>query len=65
MMKKIDNQEDDPLLRGARKAYEFIKSETHDKDKACKAYNSYLQGMGKWKQYSEEENSKKFSEVTA
>ena len=52
LMKKIDEEEDDPLLRGARKAYVFIKTETNDKDKACKAYNSYLQGMGKWKQYT-------------
>jgi len=52
LMKKIDEEEPDILLRGARKAYTFIESETHDKEKACKAYNSYLQGMGKWKMYS-------------
>ena len=56
LLKKIDAEEPDPLLCGARKAYVFIKSETQDKEKACKAYNSYLQGMGKWQQYKAEEH---------
>lgn len=54
LLKRIDEEEKDPLLCGARKAYVFIKSETCDKEKACKAYNSYLQGMGKWQQYNTE-----------
>ena len=54
-LQEIEEQETDPFLAGAKKAYHFIYNQTADKDKASKAFNSYLQGIGKWKQYSESE----------
>lgn len=35
-------EETDPFLSGAKKAYAFILNETNDKNKASKAFNSYL-----------------------
>jgi len=52
-LQNLLEQETDPFLLGAKKAYKFMEAETHDKDKASKAFNSYLQGIGKWKQYTE------------
>lgn len=51
---ELANQETDPFLLGAKKAYKFILAETRDKEKASKGFNSYLQGIGKWKQYQDE-----------
>lgn len=51
----LKEQETDPFLLGAKKAYLYIYNKTSDKDKASKAFNSYLQGIGKWKQYNESE----------
>lgn len=54
-LKALEEKETDPFLLGAKKAYLYIYNKTADKDKASKAFNSYLQGVGKWKQYSESE----------
>ena len=52
-LREIEEKETDPFLLGAKKAYYFILNETRDKDKASKAFDSYLQGIGKWKQYQD------------
>ena len=44
--RKIEQEETDPLLVGAKKAFSFILDETYDRDKAFRAFNSYLRAYG-------------------
>ena len=40
----IGEREINPMLAGAKKAYDWIYEKTNDENRACKAYNSYLLG---------------------
>lgn len=56
-LREIEATEDDPVLRGAKKSFMFVKENTRDNTLATKAFDSYVLANGKKKEETDEQQT--------